>query len=184
MLFLIIMEVLHALIWRSDVWGLFQQVGMCRLPHWASLYGDDLIMFVCLAARDLLHNWCIFSSFEGASGLGCNMAKCQLGPICCNEDQLAAAMTTFPYLVVDFLMKYLGIPLSVRKLPKSAWQPLVDKVAHKLPIWKGNFMHHSDRLTLIKTTMAAIPVYVSTSLGLPPWVIKALIKIMTDFLWT
>jgi hypothetical protein len=33
MLFMIIMEVLHALIHRSDVWGLFQQVGMCRLPH-------------------------------------------------------------------------------------------------------------------------------------------------------
>jgi hypothetical protein len=35
-------------------------------------------------------------------------------------------------------LKYLGIPLSVRKLPKYALQYLVDKVADKLPVWKGH----------------------------------------------
>jgi hypothetical protein len=92
-------------------------------------------------------------------------------------------MEAFLYQVVDFPMKYLGIPLSVKKLPKSAWQPLVDRVTDKLPIWKGNLMHRSGWLTLIKTPLTAIPVYTSINIGLPPWVIKALTKIMRAFLW-
>jgi hypothetical protein len=119
MLFLIIMEVLHALICKSDDWGLFQHVGSCGLPHRASLYADDLVMFVCPMPMDLLHCQSTFLTFEGASGLGCNLAKCQPGPIHCSDEQLATAIEAFSCQVVDFPMKYPGIPLSVTKLPKS-----------------------------------------------------------------
>jgi hypothetical protein len=97
---------------------------------------------------------------------------------------LAITMMIFSCQVVDFPMKYLGTPLSIKKLPKLVWQPLVDKVADKLPIWKGHLMQHSGQLTLTKTILVAIPVYVSINLGLPSWVIKAFIKIMRAFLWT
>jgi hypothetical protein len=39
-------------------------------------------------------------------------------------------MAIFPSQVVELPMKYLGIPLTIRKVPKSALQPLVDKVAN------------------------------------------------------
>jgi hypothetical protein len=79
MLFLIIMEVLHVLIRRSDDWGMCQQVGSRELPHRASLYADDLVMFICPTIKDLLNSRCIFSAFEGASGLDCNLAKMSAG---------------------------------------------------------------------------------------------------------
>jgi hypothetical protein len=50
-------------------------------------------------------------------------------------------------------------------------------------MWKGNLMNHSTRLTLIKTTQSTMSVYVFISLGLPPWLLKALVKIMKAFLW-
>jgi hypothetical protein len=37
---------------------------------------------------------------------------------------------------------------------------------------------------LIKTTLPAILIYVSISLQLPPWVLKALQKNFKAFLWT
>jgi hypothetical protein len=90
----------------------------------------------------------------------------------------------FPYQIVSFPMKYLGIPLSIAKLLRSALQPLVDTVADRLPTWKGQLMRRSGRLILIKTTLQAIPIYVSISLQLPSWVHKALQKIFKAFLWT
>jgi hypothetical protein len=39
-------------------------------------------------------------------------------------------------------------------------------------------------LILIKTTLQAIPIYVSISLQLPPWVVKALEIFFKAFLWT
>jgi hypothetical protein len=72
----------------------------------------------------------------------------------------------------------------VQKLPKSALQPMVDRVTDKLPPWKGQLRHRSSRLALIKSTLVGMPVYVSTSIGLPGWMHKALERIMKGFLWT
>jgi hypothetical protein len=45
-------------------------------------------------------------------------------------------------------------------------------------------LHQSGRLTLIKMTLSAIPVYLSINVSLRSWLYKALKKIMVAFLWT
>jgi hypothetical protein len=122
--------------------------------------------------------------FQDSSGLGCNLAKCQIAPMRCSDDQIAEAVSAFPCQTVEFPVKYLGIPWSIKKLPKSALQLLLDWVANSQPIWKGRLTHRSDRLTLTKTTMSAVLVYTSISIGLPPWLLKAFHKVMRAFLWT
>jgi hypothetical protein len=42
----------------------------------------------------------------------------------------------------------------------------------------------SGRLALIRSTLSTIPVYLLISISLPPWLYKALKKIMVAFLWT
>jgi hypothetical protein len=44
-------------------------------------------------------------------------------------------------------------------------------------------MNKSGRLTLIKTTMTVMPIYIAISLELPNWLIKAMTKLMKEFLW-
>jgi hypothetical protein len=46
MLFLLIMEVLSAVIRKVDAWGLLSQLGVHAIPHRTSMYTDDLILFV------------------------------------------------------------------------------------------------------------------------------------------
>jgi hypothetical protein len=70
-----------------------------------------------------------------------------MAPIRCNGDQLQLAAALFPYQFTEFPMKYLGILLSVRKLPRSALQPLADNVADRLPLWKFKPMNRSSHLT-------------------------------------
>jgi hypothetical protein len=184
MLFLLVMEVLSALIQKVDHWSLLQQLGTNTIPHRASFYVDDLILFVPPEEQDLLTLRHVFEVFEGASRLGCNLSKCQLVPIHCLEEHTQLTLAHFPCQAVQFPIKYLGIPLSVHKLPKASLQPMVDRVANKLPVWKGQPMHRSGHLALIKSTLMAMPVYMSISIGLPEWMHKALEKIMKGFLWT
>jgi hypothetical protein len=85
---------------------------------------------------------------------------------------------------MEFPIKYLGIPLLMTKLLRSALQSLVDQVADRLPTWRGQLMHPSGQLTLIRMTLSSMLVYTSNSLGLPPWMHKALQKIKKALLWT
>jgi hypothetical protein len=184
LLFILVMEVLGSLFRKADEFGLLHSLGVQRIPFHTSLYADDMIVFLAPVARDLETAKLIFQMFQGASGLDCNLNKCQLAPIRCSEEQVAMAVNHFPCQVMSLPIRYLGIPLSVTKLPRSAWQPLIDSVADKLPTWKGKLLHKSGRTTLIKSTLAAVPVHTSIGLELPPWVHKTLIKLMRSFLWT
>lgn len=42
--------------------------------------------------------------------------------------------------VTTFLVKYLGIPVTVRKLPSEPSRQLVDQIAGCLPYWKAGMM--------------------------------------------
>jgi hypothetical protein len=85
--------------------------------------------------------------------------------------------------VMDSPIRYLTIPLSVRKLPNCALQPLLDRVTDNLPIWKGRLLHRSGQLALINSTMSVVPIYTSISIRVPPWFIRSCHKIMSVFLW-
>lgn len=148
------------------------------------MYADDLVMFLTPVPSDLQAVEEILRVFEGASGLACNMSKCHIAPIRCEPQDIDIIKECFPCAISDFPMKYLGIPLSVTKLPKVALQPILDRVANRLPIWKGQLMNKSALLALIKTTMSAIPIHTLISIKVPNWFIKALEKIMRAFLWT
>jgi hypothetical protein len=93
--------------------------------------------------------------------------------------RLDLATELIPCQVVSFSIWYLGVPLLVTKLPRLAWQSLLDKATDRLPTWKGNLLKRSGRLALI----SAIPIYVSIGMGLSAWVHSALIKLMKACLW-
>jgi hypothetical protein len=120
MMFLLIMEALSALIRRADGWSLPQDLGVSAIPQRVAFYVDDLILFIRPATQDLLVLREIFILFEGTSGLGCNLTKCQMILIRCTKEQTQLAATTFPCQLGQFPAKYLGVPLSVWKLPRAS----------------------------------------------------------------
>jgi hypothetical protein len=73
--------------------------------------------------------------------------------------------------------------LAMAKLPRGVLQPLLDSMADRLPAWKGRLLRRSRRLTLIKTTLSTVPIYMSISLGLRPWLLREMRKLMTTFMW-
>jgi hypothetical protein len=72
-LFLLVMEVLSALIRRVDDWSLFSPLGVRAIPFKASFYPDDLIMFLSSVPQVLQLIKEISRVFHGSSGLGYNM---------------------------------------------------------------------------------------------------------------
>jgi hypothetical protein len=53
LLFLLVMEVLSALIRKADDWALFNQLGVNAITHRSSLYVDNMILLISPLATDL-----------------------------------------------------------------------------------------------------------------------------------
>jgi hypothetical protein len=96
MLFLLVMEVLNALICKVEAWSLFNLLGLSPGSYRASFYADDLILSLSLEQDDIQMTHAIRSIFERSSGLSYNPSKCQLAPIQCSKDQVALATSLFP----------------------------------------------------------------------------------------
>jgi hypothetical protein len=90
----------------------------------------------------------ILRIFGEAIGLVRNINKCSITPIHCNEQQVDMSQEIFPCNVHQFPYKYLRLPLSVKKLPKIAFQELIDKVDDKLPGWKSALITNAGRLNI------------------------------------
>ncbi|WVZ97153.1 LOW QUALITY PROTEIN: hypothetical protein U9M48_042708, partial [Paspalum notatum var. saurae] len=179
-LFIIVMNVLNSLINRASDAGLLQPILARGAAQRVSLYADDVVLFLQRCTDDLILTKETLRGFVEASGLVTNISKCSMTPIHCQEQDIEVVHNSFPCKVQDFPCHYLGLPLSVKKLPKAAFYELIDKVADKLPGWKASIMNLAGRITLC---YRPYPMYQLLALELPKWVIKAIDKIRRAFLW-
>jgi hypothetical protein len=89
MLFLLVMEALNTLIRKADSWSLLHPLGIAGMPHRTTIYANDMVLFIHLAAH---------RSRYGVRGPS------------------STCLLYVPCQVVDFPLTYLGMPLSVTKI--------------------------------------------------------------------
>nr|ABA95403.1 retrotransposon protein, putative, unclassified [Oryza sativa Japonica Group] len=81
MLFILVMDVLNALLRKASDSGGFLPLNYRAIRHRASLYADDLVLFLSPVRQDLEFIQGILSVFGAASGLRTNFTKCSITPI-------------------------------------------------------------------------------------------------------
>jgi hypothetical protein len=145
-----------------------------------SLYADDVVIFCHPDGTEWRAVRSILGLFGHASGLHTNFAKCSVSPISCSEEVAAEAAVV---MECQLAVKYIGIPLSIRRLPGEAFQPVVDQIADKLPKWKAAMMPRAGCLTLIRAVLAAIPFHQLMVLSVNKKALKQVVKILRNFLW-
>jgi hypothetical protein len=118
-LFVLTMEALNALFRHANRMKWLSPLRSPAICHRVSLYADDLVVFISPSEQDFRQTIAILEIFAGASGLRTNIGKCQLTPIRCTLDQVQLVQQIFPYQLVNFPCKYLGVPLSIHKLSKA-----------------------------------------------------------------
>jgi hypothetical protein len=139
-------------------------------------------LFINPSQQEMLVTNHILKIFADASGLKTNMAKTQCYPIQCQEVNLdfisnaGLELSSFPYT-------YLGLPLHTRKPPRSAMQPLVQKIVDRLPRWKKRFMSYPGRELLVKTILSSIPVHFLIVFKLDKWILRGIDRFRRGFLW-
>lgn len=125
LLFVLVMEVLNALVQDADRRGLLSPLLSNHFSHRVSLYADDLVLFLLPKQEDFSCIRAILDLFTGPSGLLTNLDKCLVSPIRCTEEDMSLIQLVFPCQVSPFPCRYLGglcsqCP-SYRGLRSSGW---------------------------------------------------------------
>jgi hypothetical protein len=183
MLFIIAMDVLNRLFKRAASDGVLRRMPVEGIKFQCSMYADDVILFIHPTVQEARAVKQILAIFGDASGLRTNLAKCSITPIYGGEDSLPDIVHILGCQVIQFPIKYLGLPLSTRAIPKAHYQSLVEAVARKLPPCHGTLMARSGRLVWVKSVLRAVPIYAMLAENLPPWARKELDAICRRFFW-
>jgi hypothetical protein len=183
MLFILVMDVLNSLFVKAGFEGLLQPLSSRVAGQRLSLYADDVALFIKPLEEELQITKDILKVFGDASGLQTNIQKSNIIPISCADGSLAAIQDTLPGTISEFPCKYLGLPLSNKKLLKRDLMPWIEKIADKLPCWKAALMNRAGRATLVRCVLSAMPIYLLIAISVPKWFIKAVDKIRRGFLW-
>ena len=145
------------------------------------LFADDTIIF-CEARKEQLTalSW-ILAWFEASSGLRINLAKSVLIPV--GEVEEIEEMTVELGCRVGSLPSvYLGLPLGAHHKAISMWDGVEERMWRRLAQWKRQYISKGGRITLIKSTLASLPIYHLSLFRMPKIVAKRLEKLQRDFL--
>ncbi|WVZ83395.1 hypothetical protein U9M48_030553 [Paspalum notatum var. saurae] len=183
MLFILAMDAFNRLLFSAGRRGILSMPGFLAVRHHCSLYADDAILFLSTTTSEASRAKWLLQVFGGASSIVANLGKCSLSTITVDDGVTASIAAILECRVAPFPVVYLGLPLSIRALPKSCLHGLVEKVAKKLPASHGPLMSRSGRLVWINSVLMGMPVFAMMANNLPAWVTAEINAICRKFLW-
>ena len=122
----------------------------------------------------------IFSDF---SGLRLNCAKSTLVSFGLSAAELSGCSQILETPTGTLPIRYLWVPLVDRCLRIQDWQPIFEKVETRLGGWRARLLSRGGRLVLLKSVLAAIPIYYMLIFRMPAGVRRRLEKTMRSFFW-
>lgn len=88
------------------------------------------------------------------------------------------------YVKGELPFRYLGIPLSTKRLISVQCKPLLDKMLSRITSWETKMLSYAGRAQLIRSVVYAIQMYWSQVFMLPKKIIQSVEAICRRFLWT
>ncbi|XP_074300468.1 uncharacterized protein LOC141631739 [Silene latifolia] len=155
--------------------------GHIKLNH--LLFADDLLLF-CKGTEAAIM-WMLrgFATFSASSGL------------CLNNEKTDIYFNGVPGYVIDNIIqiygfkrgtlpfKYLGVPISSKKLTKNDCAKLTDKIMARIRAWGTRHLSYAGRLVLVNAVLTSLHSYWATIFLIPNGVMKRIDSLCRTFLW-
>lgn len=125
----------------------------------------------------------MLSEFEKLSGLAVNISKTSLFSCGVSEDILQRVNSSYGLSRSQLPIRYLGLPLSSKKLSIKDYDPLILQIKKKLGSWTSKTLTMAGRLTLISSVISGITGFWMSAFLLPKGVMSKINGLCSSFLW-
>ncbi|KAE8665942.1 hypothetical protein F3Y22_tig00112523pilonHSYRG00172 [Hibiscus syriacus] len=185
LLFNIVGEVLNEMLQKASDIRLCRgvEVGSGGLVLSHIQFADDLIIFLDSNNESIANFFRILKIFEVAAGLKLYMTKTLLMGVNLDYSCVKSRAYLFHCGCAKLPSSYLGLSLGDQKISKLLWKPILDKVSMRLQSWKGKLLSLGGRLTLIKTVLANLPVYLMSIFPMPKAIADQINSRIVNFIW-
>ncbi|XP_056685776.1 uncharacterized protein [Spinacia oleracea] len=148
------------------------------------MFADDLLMFARADLPSIITLFGAFTKFSKASGLSANLHKSEVYTAGVSDVASNQIATTIGIQKGVFPFKYLGVPLTTRKLSFSDCKPLIERTTARIKSWSARFLSYAGRLQLVKSVLFGMQLYWCQIFVMPKKVMKTIQSICRCFLWT
>lgn len=124
------------------------------------------------------------TEFSNTTGLVINPTKCRIYFGGINSVDKASFQSVAPFCEGQLPFRYLGVPLTDKKLNIKYYLPLIDKVLARVNHWTSRLLTAAGRLQLVRCTISAVVQFWMQCLPLPKSVINKIDSICRRFVWS
>ncbi|CAK8573977.1 unnamed protein product [Lathyrus sativus] len=163
LLFVIIMEYLNRYFRKMQKNPNFNHHAECEKLHITNLsFADNLLLFSRGDSMSVELIMEAFNGFSDSTSLKLNPAKCKIyfGGVDADTKQNIINITNITnFQEGPFPFRYLGVPLTSKKLSIHHYMPLIDKIMSRVNHWSAKLLSYAGRAQLIKSVTFTIANY-------------------------
>lgn len=146
-------------------------------------YADNTVFFIQNTLQNIENLKFLLFCFEEVSGLKIKYNKSEVFIIGISEEDLELIADAFNYKLGEFPMKYLGLPISFKRLSKEELGASAGKVEKRLETCKCNQLFYGGRSILINSSLSSIPMYSMRFYWLHEGTHKKIDSLRGSFFW-
>jgi hypothetical protein len=161
LLFDFIVDVLAMILSKASEAGHIQGVIPHLIPGGIThlQYADDTMILLENTDQGLVNLKFLLICFELLSGMKINYHKSEVIVLGVDQQEQARVANLLNCQQGSFPFRYLGFPISDKKLTIADLEPVVATVGKRVEPWQGRFLSSAARLTLTDVCLSSLPLH-------------------------
>ena len=169
-LFIMLMEVLSLLLNKAEAEGAFRLHSLFTSPKLTHpLFADDLLVFSDGSRASTAGIKSVMRNFKDWSGLDTNESKSEIFYGGYTDIQASVLSDLSGFKRGEFPTRYLGLPLSPKRISAATLQPFVDRITAKLHSWTVKVLSFAGKVQMITSVIYGMVNFWSSVFVLPKW---------------
>ncbi|XP_074266065.1 uncharacterized protein LOC141588526 [Silene latifolia] len=153
-----------------------------RLNHLC--FADDLLLFWRGDRPSIITILRGFATFSVASGLEMNKDKSDIYFNGMSPGDVEFVLRIYGFQEGSFPFRYLGIPISHKRMAIGDCTRLVEKVVERIRGWGTRKLSYARRLVLVKAVLTQLHSFWTRILVIPTTVLDGIEQICHNYLWS